>query len=106
MIQADLKKVNFLLGIDENWDTHIDVVVNFIEKVSINDHTYYLFIEKSKKQSFYLTPRYVGENIEDVGVKKQIVVNISKKISDDELSNTQLPLTYATGLLQLHSGES
>jgi hypothetical protein len=103
---SDLKKADFLLGIEENWDTYIEVIVKFIETVSIDDHIYYLFVDKGNNQSFYLYPRYKGQYIEDALAKKQVAVNVSKMILNNGAQKSQLPLTYATGLLQLFSAES
>jgi hypothetical protein len=95
-----LENYEVLLGVEEKWDSYYEVTVNFIEEVSIDAYTYYLFVDQNTKKHFYLRPRFVGDQIEDVLTKK-VVVNLFSVDSDIYQSDKKQPNFYATGLLQL-----
>jgi hypothetical protein len=97
----NLKAADFLLGVEESWDSYFEVIVNFIEQDPINDYSYYLFVDKAANRSFYLSPRYLGQKTEDVFMEKRIVVNVSKIDPVENQAENRLPKAYATGSLQL-----
>jgi hypothetical protein len=93
-----LDKLDFVLGIEESWDSYIEVEVRFTQKKIINGFEYFIFEEKKSKKEYLLSPRYEGQQIEMVLIEKQIIVNISKDDQNDSFQNS--PIHYATGGLQ------
>ena len=96
-----LEHRDFLLSVQEEWDSYYEVTVKFIKEVTTHGYTYHLFTDKEAEKSYYLRPRYTGHDIEGIFVEKRIIVNIAKKDSDVDRGNNQSPIFYATGILQL-----
>jgi hypothetical protein len=96
-----LRNQDFLLGIEESWDSYYEVTVKFVEEVTIGPHTYHHLLDPKNQKSFYLRPRYVDHHIEGIFVDRQIVVNISKTDTDGGQTNIRPPRFYATGILKL-----
>ncbi len=96
-----LENQDFLLGVQEDWDSYYEVKVKFIKEVNIGVYIYYLFADKNTEKSFCLSPRYEGHHIEGIYVEKQIVVNLFKGGLDVNQVYNKQPIFYATGLLKL-----
>jgi hypothetical protein len=97
MRKSILINLDFLLGVQKTWDSYYEVIVQFTKETTINGYKYHIFTEKDNKNSYYLRPRYSGQQIEGVLIEKRIVVSISER---DRNKNNKSPVTYATGLLQ------
>ncbi len=68
----------FLLGIEANWDSYIEIQVKFLRIVKRKALKYAVFISDQTKDLYYLSPRYVETQIEDLIYRDETVVNISK----------------------------
>ena len=97
MNESIIKDMDFLLSIQEEWDSYQEITVQFKKEIAISEYTYHIFSDKKTGQLYYLSPRHVGGQIEGVFVEKSIVVNISKR--DLNIQNNNSPFFYATGRL-------
>src|SRR5512143_3377051 len=88
----------FLLGIEESWDSYKEVTVRFVDDATIAGHTFHIFRNPQSQTSFYLRPRYEGHRIAEV-LGGKVVVSIYAW--DPDSSRQLQPRFYATGLLQL-----
>ncbi len=92
-----LDNKEFLLGIQENWDSYYEATVQFVNESIIKGFNYYVFTDKRTGSLYYLLPRYKGQFIEGIFARKRIIVNIAK-----QGPNIDQPLVFfATGILQL-----
>ncbi|MGB8215266.1 MAG: hypothetical protein WCE68_17085 [Anaerolineales bacterium] len=96
-----LENQEFLLGVEEGWDSYFEVTVKFYKEVTIHGYPYHLFLDEKGEKLYYLRPRYKGHSIEGIYVEKQILVNIAKEDGDVDLNNHQPPPFYTMGILRL-----
>ncbi len=101
MKKSILENHDFVLGVEEEWNLYYEVIVKFIEEVTINANTYHLFVDESTKKYFYLRPRYSGHNIAGVFVEKQVIVNLFAVDSEPYQADKKQSITHATGVLKI-----
>jgi len=96
-----LKGHDFILGVEEDWNSYYEVKVKFIEEVSVDIYTYHLFKDQKNGNYFYISPRYKEHQIEGVFAEQRIIVNIFKGSLDILQEKNIQPEFYATGILKL-----
>jgi hypothetical protein len=101
MSTSVLENRDFVLGLEENWDSYHETKVRFSREVIISGYTYYLFTENNTGKVFFLSPRYADQLIEGVIVEKRIVVNLFTGQFDADETEMEQPTPFATGLLLL-----
>jgi len=101
-----MKPFEYILVIQENWDSYEELVVKFVRRISISDFHYYLFEDITTNKIYYLSPRYIGQKIEDVIPEEKVVVNISKQEATTSPVEIVHPKTYAIGTLQVLSNSN
>jgi hypothetical protein len=93
-----LENRNFILGIQETWNSYLEVKVQFTQEITSHGFTYHIFMDKETNQTYYLSPRYEGQQIENVLIDNRIIVNIARRTPSIE---EQPPITIGAGILKL-----
>ena len=94
-----LKNRDFLLGIQQDWDSYYEVTVRFVREMVVSHFTYYLFTEKKTEKLFYLSPNFVGHDIKNVTIEKRIFVKVF--VENPKRQKTKQPDLFADGVLLL-----
>jgi len=104
MESSILANRDFILGVQEKWDSYYEVVVKFVVEVAFDGYACHSFVDKKTDKHYYLRSRYSGHQIEEVFVERQIVVDLFLVDTDYCQASKQHGIFYATGILKLPEG--
>jgi hypothetical protein len=100
MNKSVLENHDFILGVEEAWDSYYEVMVRFVEEVTIRANIHYLFVDEETKKHYYLKPRHKGHRIESVFVE-HIYVNLFTVDSEAYQADKKQTISSAIGVLKL-----
>lgn len=101
MESSILANRDFILGVQEKWDSYYEVMVKFANEITFDDYAYHSFVDEKTDKCYYLRSRYIGHQIEGVLVERQIIVDLFLVDADSYQTNEQQAIFYATGILKL-----
>lgn len=96
-----LANQDFILDVQEKWDSYSEVVVKFVDEVAFDGYAYHSFADEKTDKHYYLRSRYSGHQIEGVLVERQVIVDLFLLDADFYQGSKRQAIFYATGILKL-----
>lgn len=94
-----LTGLKFTLGIQEDWDSYDEVEVEFQRIAALAGITHHVFSQTDKE--YWLSPRYVGQQIEALATLPEIMVNVSVLGGPTDGPGSARLVPLGTGILRL-----